>query len=229
MRSTAPLFILLPLLTSSQLDENERISEYHKRNHQWPPKPEEFTPNTPGWRKIHTRRLEQIAHIEDGAAKYNGYMSAVHSALLAPNFTEYGWALTKGPIDLVELLLARLITGINDPSTPVEEPDTSQGDIREEYPGDLPLMVSIAGLHGRVMEELQPIHEAWSNTKLVANNAYGLRVYRNQSNLQMHIDESVRTSCAHTLCNCIYILTGSCSHVLFTDDTHYIIHHAYWP
>lgn len=184
------LSLILPLLISSQLDEDERISEYHKRNHQWPPHAQEFTPDTPGWRNLHTRRLEQISRIDDGTAKYNGYMSAVHSALLAPNFTEYGWALTKDPPDLLELLLARLITGINDPDTPVEEPDTSQGDIREEYPEDLPLMVSIKGLHGRVIEELQPIHEAWSNTKLVGNNAYGLRVYRNQSNLQMHLDES---------------------------------------
>jgi hypothetical protein len=186
----ALLFLLLPHLSSSQLDENERIAEYHKRQHKWPPAEAEFTPQTPGWRNLHTRRFQQITRIEDGTAKYNGYMSTVHSALLAPNFTEYGWALTKGPSDLVELLLARLITGINREDTPVELPDTDQGDIRDEYPEELPLMVSIYGLHQRVLDELLPIHEAWSNTKLIGNNAYGLRVYRNQSNLQMHIDES---------------------------------------
>jgi hypothetical protein len=51
-------------------------------------------------------------------------------------------------------------------------------------------MVSISGLHRRLIDDLLPMHEAWSSTKLIGNNAYGLRVYRNQSNLQMHIDES---------------------------------------
>ena len=187
--------ILLPLLfpvplTEAQLLEHERIAEYKKRQYSWPPKAEEYIPQTSGWQALYERRFQQISRIEDESFKYNGYMSAVHSALMAPNFTEYGWALTKGPHDLVELLLARLVTGINNPNTPVEEPDTAQGDIKEEYPGELPLMVPIDGMYMRVLQELQPIHEAWSHTNLIGNNAYGLRVYRNQSNLQMHVDES---------------------------------------
>lgn len=184
------ILLLLPLLSTSQLDENDRISEYHNRKHVWPPKTEEYTPQTPGWRTLNERRFNQLKYIENESHKYNGYMSMVHSALLAPNFTEYGWALTRGPPDLVEMLLARLISGINSKDTPLEVYDRELGDPGDEYPLEYPLMVSIRGLHDRVIQELQPIHEAWSNKKLIGNNAYGLRVYRNQSNLQMHIDES---------------------------------------
>lgn len=181
---------LLSLPTSAQLNENERITEYRKRNYQWPPLFTEYIPQTPGWRSLYERRFQQVAYIDDESAKYNGYMSTVHSALKSSNFTEYGWALTKGPTDLVELLLARLIMGINSPHTPEEDYDRVSGDPDSEYPDKKPLMVSIGGMHQQVIEELQPIHEAWSKTKLIANNAYGLRVYRNQSNLQMHVDQS---------------------------------------
>jgi hypothetical protein len=37
---------------------------------------------------------------------------------------------------------------------------------------------------------LHPIVEAWSGAKLKGSNAYGLRVYRNESGLHMHLDKS---------------------------------------
>jgi hypothetical protein len=37
---------------------------------------------------------------------------------------------------------------------------------------------------------LKPFHEAWSGIPLVEQNAYGLRVYRNGSDLKMHVDIS---------------------------------------
>jgi hypothetical protein len=41
-----------------------------------------------------------------------------------------------------------------------------------------------------VLKELKPFHEAWTGLNLVGNNAYGLRVYRNESYLNMHVDKS---------------------------------------
>ena len=35
---------------------------------------------------------------------------------------------------------------------------------------------------------IQPIAEAWSGTELVGSMAYGLRIYRNESTLNMHLD-----------------------------------------
>lgn len=187
---TANLLCLLLIIgqSSGQLNENERVDEYHARGHQWPPSPSDYIPkNSPGWVAVSSRRFEQTARIQDEGAKYNAYMSTVHSALLAPNFTEYGWALTRAPPDLVEALVDKLKQGLESQDTPEEENDYP---VTEEYPLELPLMVNIGGLINTAMRELKPIHESWSGVELVANNAYGLRVYRNQSNLQMHVDES---------------------------------------
>ena len=114
-------------------------------------------------------------------------MSTVHSALMAQNFTQYGWGLTKAPPELVEALLDNLKRGLDSEHVPIEEQEFPNPD---EYPLEFPLMVPNGKLNVRAMWELKPIHEAWAGVKLIPNNAYGLRVYRNQSNLQMHIDES---------------------------------------
>ena len=54
------------------LDEEERLGEYYKRGHTWPPKDEEFVPPSDGWRKIMRRRFEQVRRIEDTSDMYNG-------------------------------------------------------------------------------------------------------------------------------------------------------------
>jgi len=192
MRIASILTVLTQLLAiidqSSCMQEEDRVAEYHARHWQWPPPPSDYIPkDSPGWRSIFERRFEQTARIVDLNPKYNAYMSTVHSALLAPNFTEYGWGLTRAPPDLVEALLENLKRGLASDDTPVEE---HEHPVTNEYPSELPLMVPNDELNLRAMKELLPIHEAWSGVKLIANNAYGLRVYRNESNLQMHIDEA---------------------------------------
>ena len=192
--------MLLPLLlfatalatTSSsaeQLSEEERIHEYHYRRHTWPPKLTDYIPNTPGWQSLFEKRLSQLSYISDLEAKYNGYMSVVHSALIAPNFTEYGWGLTRAPQELVDALVDNLQRGLASPEDTQQEEYHPFG-VEDEYPDQKPLMIDNSHLNNRAMYELQSIHESWSKTKLIANNAYGLRVYRNQSKLLMHIDQS---------------------------------------
>lgn len=172
---------------SAQLDEGDRVDAYHARGHRWPPLPSDYVPQTEGWRSLFERRFAQTARLRDTDAKYNAYMSTVHAGLLAPNFTEHGWGLTRAPPGLVEALAQRLERGLAGGDAPEEEQDHP---VDHEYPLELPLMVPIGGLQQRAMEELWPIHEAWSGVSLQPNNAYGLRVYRNQSNLHMHIDDS---------------------------------------
>ena len=48
---------------------------------------------------IPQRRLGQVDSISssDGEAKYGGFLSAIHSALICLNFTENGWGLTRDP------------------------------------------------------------------------------------------------------------------------------------
>jgi len=204
--------IILPFFASS-LYENERVEEYHKRKYRWPPAPSDYVPNTPGWQSICQRRLNQTAYIKNSESKYNAYMSVVHSALISPNFTEFGWGLTKAPKSLVDALLENLMSGLaHADDLPVEDDSFDSSDDKNNYgvsddggdkgvdeflqkrddenPQHFPLMIPNFDLNRRALKELLPIHEAWSGVKLTGNNAYGLRVYRNHSNLQMHIDES---------------------------------------
>ena len=62
---------------------------------------------------------------------------------------------------------------------------------------DRPLFHPIGDLERRALLELRPIVEAWVNhdqrekrVHLIGNNAYGLRIYQNQSRLNMHVDKS---------------------------------------
>ena len=82
--------------------ESERLLEYEKRNYGWPP--QSFVPDTPGWRALHMERFEQIQQMDKSGDRYEGYLQAVHSALLAPNFTELGFGLARAPEDLMVAL-----------------------------------------------------------------------------------------------------------------------------
>lgn len=109
------------------------------------------------------------------------------------NFTEFGWGLTKAPKSLVDALHENLMNGIEHmEDLPVEDENRDSEDDYDsedtEYPLEPPLFVSNEHLNQRALEELLHIHEAWSGVQLEGEIAYGLRVYRNQSNLQMHID-----------------------------------------
>ena len=102
--TTKPMKHLTLILTSllltkakSQLREENRVSKYNARKHTWPPTKDEFKPNTEGWYNTITRRLSQIERISDANAKYNAYVNCIHSGLIAPNFTEFGWGLTRAP------------------------------------------------------------------------------------------------------------------------------------
>lgn len=105
----------------------------------------------------------------------------IHSALLSQNFTEFGWGLTKAPKAIVDKLKKQLHAGLkimeekekNDPREPHE---------RESFfiPND--------EINNDIVHELLPLHEAWSGVELVPQNTYGLRVYRGDTNLNMHVD-----------------------------------------
>ena len=53
-----------------------------------------------------------------------------------------------------------------------------------------PLFIENRELNAKVLRELKPMHEEWAGVDLVGEIAYGLRVYRNDSRLLMHIDKS---------------------------------------
>jgi len=159
------------------------VNEYHKRGHTWPPKPEDYIPNTKGWRKLMQRRLNQVEHISDLSQRYNGFMVTVYSSLIAPNFTENGWGLTRAPQELVNELRSNLHSGLGSSQL---EPETEDLIIQGALP---PLMLRQQDLNDKAMHALRPIIEEWSHAHLVPFNAYGLRIYRNESILHMHTDQ----------------------------------------
>lgn len=170
---------------SSQMIEEERIEEYHRRHYRWPPSQREYIPPTEGWVNTFERRFQQIEAVENFDDKYNGYMATVHSGLLCQNFTEFGWGLTRAPEKIVNLLKQRLHDGLSRNHVQLE--DLSYSAVESE---SAPFFVDTSDLNGKVLEELQPILEAWAGVELVGNNAYGLRAYRKGSTLSMHVDKS---------------------------------------
>lgn len=183
--SCLPLVAMLLLVTAQPVSsvgkaliEPERVLEYHKRNYTFPF--ETYVPNTTGWRNLMAYRLGQIQEIPSAGRRYESYYQTMHSAMLTPNFTEYGFGLAKCPTDL----LAALQQGIRDglPTAGLEERD-------EVIPGpNPPWLVSRPDLTDRVLRELQHYSEEWAGFPLVAHQAYGFRIYRNESKLYMHSD-----------------------------------------
>lgn len=196
------------------IEEDERLAEYHARNYNWPL--ESMVPNTEGWRRLMERRIQQLEQMEgDDEYRYKGWIPTMASALTVPNFTEHGWGLTRAPADLVKKLRDSLYNGF---ANAYEEYHTN---IIEA--DGLPLFIDQPELNVEVLRRLKPMHEEWSGVPLNALTAYGmwqdrqmdifycsssaassltslflpfigLRVYRNNSNLLMHVDRGKRKS-----------------------------------
>ena len=132
------------------------------------------------------RRLSQVGAIRDSNARYNAWLSVITSAVVAPNFTESGWGLTKAPQFLVDELKEKLHEGLAARPRLERDVDVIEGATMDSKP----LFIHIGGLTTKTLRVLKPMHEAWSGVPLVGSIAYGLRVYRNASSLNMHVDKS---------------------------------------
>ena len=160
-----------------RMDEEDRVVE-HNHYFGWPPK---IIPETEGWRKLSERRINQVRYIKSDADKYDAWIQTMASAVSQPNFTEFGWALTRAPQNLTDTLRQAVHDGL--PTA------RSEGYI-DVINGLTPIFIDRPELMKRALDELWPIHEAWSQEKLRPYIAYGFRLYRNQSSLLMHIDKS---------------------------------------
>jgi hypothetical protein len=183
-------FVLLLVLSSRHLNlsngllyEDQRLEEYHRRNYTWPPLESEFLPATPGWRRLFQRRLKQVDRLSQQDNSYDAYINAISCGLITPNYTEFGWALTRGPTYLWESLNHTLADAL-----PTAEEEEHEGAIDTKL---RPLFIELpTTVKEQVLQQVQPILEAWSGVELVPSTAYGLRVYRNNSKLYMHVDRT---------------------------------------
>jgi hypothetical protein len=95
---------------------------------------------------------------------------------------ENGWGLTRAPEDLVEELKTALHNGL---------PTAGQERLMEAIEGDQqPLFVPTPELNRKALEVLKPMHEEWAGVPLTGAMAYGLRAYRNNAALWMHVDKA---------------------------------------
>jgi hypothetical protein len=122
--------------------------------------------------------MEQLTDYNE---RYEGFFQTAHSAVTAPNFTEYGFGLAKCPDDLLLDLQTAIHEGL-------ETADYEGEDIIIEGP-EQPWFINRPDLLNRVLLEMQGYTEAWVGFPLVAHQAYGFRVYRNESQLHMHVDQ----------------------------------------
>jgi len=75
----------------------------------------------------------------------------------------------------------------NDPPLEGGEDGVIEYDDEED---SAPLLVDTSTLNRKALKVLKPYHEAWAGVPLKGSIAYGLRIYRNNSNLNMHTDRS---------------------------------------
>ena len=103
---------LLASTSSARFNEEDRIAEYKKRGYEWPI--QKFVPDTPGWNRVISERLDQIAEIDDEAERYKGYVTTLFPAMLVPNMTEYGFARTRVSDELLNELQKGIQDGFQD-------------------------------------------------------------------------------------------------------------------
>lgn len=162
-----------------QRDELKRVEQYHKRNYTFPL--DRYVPNNAGWGILMEDRFHQIEEIDDRAQRYEAFIQTLHSALIVPNFTEYGFGLARCPDKLLGDLQRAIREGI---------PNAREEAINPAIRGPKrPLFIQHDDLTRRVLSELQPLTEAWSGIELTPYQAYGFRLYRNESSLYMHLDK----------------------------------------
>jgi hypothetical protein len=126
------------------------------------------------------RRFSQIEAMANG--RFEGFVQTMSSALTVRNFTENGWGLTKINNDLLAALQQGIRDGF-DGAGHEKKIKAIEGD-------EPPLFIERDDLMDRILEELHPLMEAWSQVPLVPHAAYGFRLYQNNSRLFMHTDKT---------------------------------------
>lgn len=191
------IFLAHLIVPGGSISEEERMAMRVKRGYRFPFP--EYIPATAGWRKLMDQRFDQVRALTDAQMKWDGWIQTANAAVIVRNFTEYGWGLTQAP----DLLTMDIRQAIYD-----ELPHARlEGRINVIAGPEEPLFIDRPELNRRALKELKPILEAWSGIELVPAQAYGFRLYRNESSLWMHTDRAQ----THVI-SCIY-------HIASSDDS----------
>ncbi|CAB9515879.1 expressed unknown protein [Seminavis robusta] len=179
------VFLLISITATHaiQISDQERREGFAARNYSWPI--EKMVPPTEGWDRLMRRRIRQVEALESTrTGKIDQWASVLGQALVLPNFTQFGWAVAKAPEELTAELQQAVHSRMHDHEKTWEEDDIAiVGDFK-------PLMVEmLPGLIDKALTRLHPYHEAWTGIPLKKQKGYGLRIYKNNSQLYMHLDK----------------------------------------
>jgi hypothetical protein len=117
--------------------------------------------------------------------RFEACVQAAFAGILSKNYTQLGFGLARTDSGLVDEIKAAIRHAL----------ETGEG-LREEAHDEVipgphdPWFVDRPDLTERVLHEVHPFVEAWSGVQVVPYVAYGFRLYRNESALYMHLDES---------------------------------------
>ena len=182
------------------IPDQERRAEFVARNYSWPIPNGGMVPNTVGWDRIMRRRIRQVEFLPSNpkTEKYDAFVVAMESALVVPNFTQYGWAVTKAPIDLTQEIQEYLRDNFS-----LAHPEGDDRAIVGDYPT---VMVDLPpDLTHKALQRLLPYTESFAGgVALQPQAGYGLRLYANTSQLYMHLDKIA----THVI-SCIYHIDHS--------------------
>lgn len=153
------------------------------RGHTWPVPDDRFQPNTPEWKQLMRDRIMQAQAYpnDDRNQKFLVWKNAMNQAVVLPNFTEYGWGVTRAPSDLVEEIQYAFRAGLDSAHQEGDDPCIVGG--QKET-----VLVDIGDLPDRALVAMMPYAEAWTGIKLRPITSYGLRAYSNNTQLYMHLD-----------------------------------------
>lgn len=152
---------------SGGITEETILEEYEKRGHTFPP--ENYIPNTPGWKALIDRRFAQLRQLDQYrllVVKNFAWIETLRAGVTFANFTEYGWGVTRVKDDLIQTLVKEVEEGL-----PTAEKEW------ESNPNSA-LLIHRPDLMNRVQKELKLIMEAWTGIDLLPTHFVGLRVLR---------------------------------------------------
>jgi hypothetical protein len=152
---------------------------------------------------------QKIERITDEGAKYDAWLGIMTASLIAQNYTENGWGLTRAPEHITKRLQERLHSTLDTVEMACDSdggncrfeegerlvPAKHKGARKEHFVNVIeaedharPVMISDYRDNDAILDEMKPMFEWWSGQELVGSTAYGIRAYRNDSNLLMHVD-----------------------------------------
>ena len=114
-------------------------------------------------------RLEQVQNLADSNDRYEGFMQTIYPAILAPNFTEFGFGLARVPTGEGTLMEA-LRQGIRQGLASAGEEGAD-----DVIDGPIPLYVDRSDLTSRVSRICPPTHALREvHTSVLTTPLFGL-------------------------------------------------------